>query len=260
MKIISVAVVLFMSLSVLADEKITTYYAAVLKDKETVIKDLTANGFEILGAHQVNGEAEMEVVLFTNAELLAEAKKEDRGFAGAMKLLINKKAKEIRVLNPIYFLKAIMQNDYTPSVADSVKTKLTAALGELTETADKLKSGQLSDYHFMFGMPYYKEMIRVGSSDYLDCMEKKGKIIFKKDLGGATLAAFGLAADVEGFPKKLDLSENSLVLPYMVVVGKEAKIMHPKYFIALSFPRLGMGQFMTISDIPGKIEDQLTCK
>ena len=42
----------------------------------------------------------------------------------------------------------------------------------------------------------------------------------------------------------------------MVVVDKyEARIMHAKYYLALSLPKLSLGQFMTISDIPRKIED-----
>jgi len=31
--------------------------------------------------------------------------------------------------------------------------------------------------------------------------------------------------------------------------------MHPKYYLAVSLPKLSMGEFMTISDAPGNIED-----
>lgn len=263
MKILNLAVALLISSgilsSVLADEKVTAYYTAELKSSEAVTTALSANGFEVLGRHQVNGDANLEVIFFTSLELLNEAKKEGRGFAGVLRLLVNKNANEIRVQNPLYFLHAIMQKEYSQSTADTIKTKLAAALGELKETADVLKSGELANYRFMFGMPYYDDMIKVGSADYADCIKKKGGIIFKKDIGNATLMAVGMGSEIEGFPKKLNLTENSLVLPYLVVIEKEAKILHPKFFIALSFPRLGMGQFMTISDIPGKIKDQLTC-
>ena len=33
--------------------------------------------------------------------------------------------------------------------------------------------------------------------------------------------------------------------------------MNPKYYLALSLPNLSMGTFMKISDIPGKIEEDI---
>ena len=48
----------------------------------------------------------------------------------------------------------------------------------------------------------------------------------------------------------------SHLLPYMVLVeGDEANILHAKYYLALSFPRLSMTEFMRIMSIPGDIKD-----
>lgn len=44
---------------------------------------------------------------------------------------------------------------------------------------------------------------------------------------------------------------------FVKIERKEATILHPKYYIALSYPKLSMGQFMTISSVPGEIEDDI---
>ena len=54
----------------------------------------------------------------------------------------------------------------------------------------------------------------------------------------------------------IEQEKHAVLLPYMVVVkDKKAYILHPKYYLAISLPVLSMGEFMTISDIPGEIED-----
>jgi hypothetical protein len=41
----------------------------------------------------------------------------------------------------------------------------------------------------------------------------------------------------------------------VLIEENEAKIMHPKYYLAVSYPKLSMGQFMTISSAPDDIEE-----
>ena len=51
--------------------------------------------------------------------------------------------------------------------------------------------------------------------------------------------------------------QNSLLLPYPVMIENgKAKMLDPKYYIALSYPMLKMSQFMKISAIPAQIEKQ----
>ena len=48
----------------------------------------------------------------------------------------------------------------------------------------------------------------------------------------------------------------SHLLPYTVLVENgEANILHAKYYLALSFPRLSMTEFMKIMSVPGDIKD-----
>ncbi len=48
----------------------------------------------------------------------------------------------------------------------------------------------------------------------------------------------------------------SHLLPYTVLVENgEANLLHAKFYLALSFPRLTMGEFMKIMSVPGDIKD-----
>jgi len=48
------------------------------------------------------------------------------------------------------------------------------------------------------------------------------------------------------------------LLPYTVLIeGDKAYTLHAKYYLALSYPLLSMGQFMTISSVPDAIERKL---
>lgn len=246
-----------------ANEMVTTYFKTPFMEATAASEALKKNEFEVLGTHAVNGDKDLQVIVVTHPDLVNTASKEDRGFAAVLRVLVNKKQNEIKVSNPEYFLKAFMQKEYDEAVATKMKTLLGKALGELSETDDKLKAKSLAKYHFMMGMPYYDdfEVVGEGSHDELLAALKKkaaGKIVFEKKIAdGKTLVGVALSQKVEGFPTKLKQPENAGLLPYTVLIQDDkAMIMHAKYFIALSFPRLGMGQFMTISDIPGKIEDE----
>ena len=43
-----------------------------------------------------------------------------------------------------------------------------------------------------------------------------------------------------------------------MVEGDTAKILHPKYYLAIAYPNLSMGEFMSISGTPGDIEEYFT--
>lgn len=82
--------------------------------------------------------------------------------------------------------------------------------------------------------------------------------MFKLNLssGGKSryLIGVSLPKKIEKFTKKLKILDKSSLLPYMVLLeGKKAKIMHAKYFLAISLPNLSMGQFMKISSVPDDI-------
>jgi hypothetical protein len=61
----------------------------------------------------------------------------------------------------------------------------------------------------------------------------------------------------EGFVNKIG-ADKAILLPYTILIeGGKAYALHPKYYIALSYPLLSMGQFMDISSVPDAIEKAL---
>jgi len=162
-----------------------------------------------------------------------------------------------------------MQKEYEEGMAKPVSDALKAALGELTPTEDALEAKKLRKYHFMISMPYYDDFARVAKGDTAELCKQleagaKEKIIFKlkvADDGSSVLYGLALPVEVEQFNAKIDTMPQSHLLPYMVLIeNNEANIMHAKFWLAVSFPRLTMTEFMKIMSTPGKIEDSFkTC-
>ncbi len=260
--VISLATVaLFSSASFGAGEihngKISAYLEAPLQDAGAVKSALQGAGFEIVGEDS-NGD--LTTILFTCPTLKKLGSKPHRGFAGVMRVLIDNADGIISVTNPLYFEKAFLQKDYDDAAAKKVLAKINQAFSGLKDSKDALKSSELSHYHFMMGMPYYEDMDTVGKGDsatLLSKLQSSGKALFSLKLGNQTLVGFKLDPNVASFVDTIGKREGS-VLPYCVLLeDNKAKILAPKYNIALRYPQLKMGQFMKISSTPGKIEKNI---
>jgi len=235
--------------------KVTAYFKAAYKDPATVASNLKSAGFQVLTTYHPMGKKNLNVIVVTCPGLKKVASKPKRGFAAVQKVLVNTSAKTVLTTNPTYWLKAFLQKHYNKAVANKVASKLKTALGTLKPTADALSSGDLADYHFMIGMPYYEDMITLkkGARGI-----KGGKAVFALKLNnGATLYGVKMPRSVESFVSKIG-EDKALVLPYTVLIEKgTAYTLHPKYYLAISYPRLSMGQFMKISSTPDAIESAL---
>ncbi len=132
-------------------------------------------------------------------------------------------------------------------------SNLASALGTLKGSKEGLSSSKLPKYHFMFGMPYFNEQIVVGGAN------PTKSVLYKITLSnGNVLVGHKLSSSDRGFLSKIHSMDNAALLPYQSMIsGGKAKIMNAKYYLALSLPKLGMGDFMKISDIPGKIENDI---
>jgi hypothetical protein len=237
--------------------KVSAYLIAPYQDVASVESALSSGGFEILGK-DVNGD--LTTIVFTCPTLKQLGSKPNRGFAGVLKLLVDKSDNIISIRNPLYFEKAYLQKEFDEGAAKKVLSKLNSIFPSLKDSKDSLKYGKLSHYHFMMGMPYYEDMDVVAKGDantLLSKLQSNGKALFSLKLGNQTLIGFDLDDSVASFVDTIG-KKNASVLPYMVLVeGGKAKILAPKYEIALSYPMLKMGQFMRISSTPGKIEENI---
>ncbi len=247
-----------------ATAEVSTYLLGAYVDAATAQTKLTEAGFEVVAEYKVDKKGEYTSIVFTNAAMKAAANKANRGFAGVLRLLVNNEKQEISITNPVYFGKAFLQDEFDYQAALAVEKNLTDAFGELKGSADKWDYEGLASYHFMMGMPYYEESVVLAEGDTAELLEKaksykKGKgLVFELSLGeGRTLIGYELGRKTSKFVKKIGY-QNAEILPYTVLIedGK-AKMLAAKYYIAISYPQLTMGEFMTIASVPGAIEKDL---
>jgi len=262
MKKIIALVLFFATLSFATDKMVPTYLVGEYENVPSVLGKLKNNGFKIISMYQIP-EGGMNI-LFSDDALINEAKKKNRGFIAVLRAYVDDKYKELRITNPVYFGKAFMQKEYDDGVFTKEKKKIMGAFKNLKGSKDALKSGDLAGYHFMFGMPYYEDSITVAKGDANTLLNKVknynggSSYIFDIKLSdNSYIVGFNLDKKVSEFPKKIGM-KNALVLPYLVLLedGK-AKILSAKYYLAISYPKLSLGQFMKISSTPGEIEDNI---
>ncbi len=226
----------------------------LIKTKEAKAKILKA-GFEIVKVYHINKRRSLVSIVFTNSELKKMASKQGGGFAGTLRLLIDKKDKIIAITNPLYTTKAFLQDDFDKKSAEKLLFSITKEFTGLKNSLDKFKFQGLPKYQFMNGMPFYKDMVEVANgSNLLDKLKNNKRVLFVLNLDkDSTLIGVRLSKRTKKFPKKIGLT-NAGILPYPILIedGK-AMILDPKYYISVMYPNLKMEEFMTIATIPEAI-------
>ncbi|MCF6206176.1 MAG: hypothetical protein L3J47_04680 [Sulfurovum sp.] len=252
---IAVAMALFFFASAAVQAKEAAYYNAPYADAKTVASKLKKAGFQVLTTYSPAKKDYLKVIVVTNKALKGAASKQKRGFAAIQKVLVNSKVKTVLTTNPTYWLKAFLQKDYNAGTASSTTKALSKALGKLTPTKDALSASKLAGYHFMIGMPYYEDMLvlKKGAKG----IKGKKQLFALKLNNGATLYGVKMSKGAESFISTIG-EDKALVLPYTVLIENgTAYALHAKYYLAISYPLLTMGEFMKISSIPDTIERSL---
>jgi hypothetical protein len=244
-------------------QELNAYYVGEYKAIKDAKAALTAAGFEIVG--DMKSFKKGKTILFTNDALKAEAAKPTRGFVGVMRLLVDDERKQISVTNPIYFGKSFMQKDFNYATFKAIEDSLLNAFPSLKAGVDHFAYDELSGYHFMMGMPYYDDVVVLAEGKQADLLKKATKskkakktLVFEIKLSEtSTLLGYKLGKRTSKFVKKTG-TQNATVLPYCVLIENgEVKILNAKYYLAVSYPQLTMGEFMTIATVPGAIEKDL---
>lgn len=238
-------------------EFVSAYLRGSLASAAQVEADLKNAGFEVLGVHDIDKKGDLTTIIFTCPSLKKMASKKNRGFMGALKVLVDDVNKQISISNPLYFAKAYLQDDFDKATAVKVLDKLNQTFEGLKNAKDGMEFDDLSGYHFAMSMPYYEDMESVASGDNAKLLEKakaSGSVVFELTLdNGATLLGVQLDKRTTKFAKKIG-ANNASVIPYTILIedGK-AKVLAPKYNLALHYPLLSMTGFMTIATVPGAI-------
>jgi len=236
---------------------ISAYLRGPLATIAQVEADLKNAGFEILGIHTIDKKADLTSIIVSCPSLRKMASKKNRGFMGVLKVLIDDVNKQVSISNPLYFAKAYMQDDFDKATATKILDKLNATFEGLKNAKDGMEFDDLSGYHFAMSMPYYEDMESVASGDNEKLIEKakaSGSVVFELTLdNGATLLGVKLDKRTTKFAKKIG-ANNAAVIPYTILIENgEAKVLAPKYSLALHYPLLSMTGFMTIATVPGAI-------
>jgi hypothetical protein len=227
-------------------EDISTYLVSKPASLSDVQSKLEANGFQVLATTN-------DVLTITNPELQAS-----NTYLATLQVHVG--ASAVRVQNPAYFGAAYLQDSYKKGQFKGTVDALTKALGSLNGSKETLDSSDLSGYHFMMGMPYFEDTVTVAmGADLSKKVAGNANVAYTLTLpNGALLVGHKLAGATRGFLDTLGQQENAQILPYEAIVYSDRVLtMNPKYYLALSLPQLSMGEFMKISDIPAKIEDDI---
>ena len=239
------------------DGRVAAYLHSPFMDAKDVVKTLEAAGFKILANHKVDKKGKVTSIVFTNAEIQKASAKDKRGFAGAIRITVDKKNKLLNISNPIYMQRAFMQEEYDSALAEKTLATLRGAFKDLKDSDEIIKFRVLERFQFMEGMPRYADMqvIKKASNEALLRSAKKSKkIVYEQKLeNGAIIIGVKLGKRTTKFIKKTGY-QNAGLLPYPVLIENgEAKILDPKYYIAVMYPKLKMSQFMKIATVPGAI-------
>jgi len=237
--------------------RVSTYLRTGLISIEEVKKNLEDAGFKVIGSQKL--EDGLVSIAFTN-DILKEFAKTSPYLAN-LRVLIDKKHKQISIQNPYYFAKAFLQDRFDDDKAKKVLASINKAFKSLKASNDKLKYTLLDNYQFMFGMPYYKDMIEIAKGkSTLTLLSKipKNSIVFSQKISEHR---YILGVKLNDKSKKfIDIigTQNANLLPYpLLIENGVAKTLNPKYYIAISYPMLKMSQFMKISSVPDEIESDL---
>ena len=235
--------------------RISAYLRAPIVGVETARNKLKDVGFEIVKTAHLTKSRSLVSIVFTNDALKKLASKNGRGFVGTLRLLYDRKNKQISITNPVYLTKAMLQDDYNQDEAKKLLSAIVKAFPDAKGSMDKLKFQLLPKYQFMNGMPYYKDIVVVAHGDnLLSKLSNNKRVLYSIKLNnGATLVGVKLGKRTRKFTKKIGV-KNAAMLPYpLIIENGEAKVLDPKYYLSLMYPQLTMEEFMTIATIPEAI-------
>jgi len=231
-----------------------------MKPKE-VIEKLEGAKYKILSHEAIDKKKKLVSIVFTSSDMESMADKPEHGFAGSLRILVDGINNQISITNPLYIARAFMQSDYDKATPKAALDILRKTFNDLKDSDDIVKYNLLPNYVFMSGMPAYKDMEVIAKGDQAAIMAKlkrSKKVLFIQEFSKKrAVIGVKLSKRTSKFVKKAG-AENAALLPYPVLLENgEAKILDPKYYIAVMYPLLKMGTFMKISTVPGAIHNDI---
>ncbi len=259
--------------------KVTDFTGKVEQAMDQIKTMLTEKGFEVLGTYHPQGKSSLGVLVFTRDDLKAAAvKARKRGIHAAVVRVgfVEKSGKTtISFTNPDYFNYAYLQDDLSKAasmrrISADVKAAF-RSMGSLSGFGGRHDADKLKKYRYMVGMEGFRNPVELHTFSSFtagvakitgDLKRKEGKselvysIVDEKNQ--VAIFGIGLMDRDKGEPHFLPIigDEHAAALTYeIVLVGKEATMLHGRFRIALHWPELTMGTFSKIMSTPGDIKD-----
>jgi hypothetical protein len=238
-----------------------------------------------LGEYQPGNNSNLYVIVYGNSKLSASALRvKDRGMLGSvLKVGLVKEANSVKIsmLNPDYmfygYFREAMENTSLKASLDAIsqdaKNTLKAINGKLEGFGGDESVDDLTNYHYMMGMPYFDDPVELAEFGSFE----EGLKIIKKNLenkAGGTLKVYEMVNEAKKVavfgvglmdPKVGEahflpiIGEDHLAaLPYeIILVNNEASMLHGRFRFALYWPELTMGTFTKIMSTPGDVEETM---
>ena len=282
-------ILLFISaMSAHSQSELSSYYSlgsksSPLHEVSLEVKNaLEAGGFEIIGEYNPEDSKYMKVIVYTREDLkkITFGVKDRGALAAALKVGLFKKgdATEISMLNPEYLFYAYLRDnteDYSKlkEISDEAKKALRTVGNEFEPFGGMLEIKKLKKYHFMVGMPYFDDPVILqefasftsGVATIRNNLAKEGGNaikVYELVNTQSEVAVFGVGLynreDGESHFLPIIGEDHLAAMPFeIIIMGKEASMLHGRYRIALHWPELSMGTFSKIMSTPGNIEDYM---
>ncbi len=241
---------------------------------EQVERKLQAEGFTVVGRHQPAGLPQHGSVIVTDRALL-DAVRSVGGVAivGAGLRVGVKSDGSVSYMNPEYWYRAYLRSGFDAALpaVRSAQERLAKALGPGAGFGGDVPAADLAEYRYMFGMERldssrnelrsfasFDEALRTVQDNLAKGAGATAKV-YEVVLPQSRLAVFGVALnDAENgeawWAGKIG-PDHVAALPYEVyIVEGKVYSLYARYRIALSWPMLGMGQFMGIVRAPDAIQ------
>jgi hypothetical protein len=242
-----------------------------------VEQKLQAAGFSVIGRHAPRGIPGHGTLVITDAGILEAIGKVGGPAITAATLRVGVQADgSVSYTNPEYWHRAFVRDKFG-QVAAAVKAaqaRLVQALGEGPPFGGDVPADELASYRYMFGMERFdsqSELMQYASFDEALAAVRanlaKGTAdtarVYEVVMPAGKVAVFGVAMNNaesgEGWwVNKIEGKGHIAALPYEIfIVDNKVHALYARYRIALSWPALGMGQFMGIFNAPHAIQDTM---
>lgn len=254
--------------------------AADLPAQATAVEQkLQAAGFTVIGRHLPKGIPGNATIVVTDPGILDAIAKVGGSAITAAALRVGVQADgTVSYMNPEYWHRAFVRGKYgqVEAAVKAAQARLVQALGEGQPFGGDVAAGDLASYRYMFGMERFdsgnSELVTHASFDEALASVRanlaKGTAdtakVYEVVMPAGKVAVFGVAMNStdsgEGWwVNKIEGAAHVAALPYEIfIVDNKVYALYARFRIALSWPELGMGQFMGIMNAPNAIQDIMT--